>query len=159
MYQTGVVLSRAHEGGVDGIAHEGGHGIADLQIARGDRLAAFVEGNGDVVQALFQISEVFGYGQDGHALGPDRDTELGLHHEAVRSSADADDDIAEALCAEVNDPPHLNARGVYVETPHLRETGQLLVVIVALVLHPGGHRHHGQVVGVHDVVDVAGEAQ
>jgi hypothetical protein len=27
------------------------------------------------------------------------------------------------------------------------------------VLHAGGHGHHGQVVGVHDVVDVAGEAQ
>jgi hypothetical protein len=34
---------------------------------------------------------------------------------------------------------------------------KLLVVVVALVLHAGGHGHHGQVVGVHDVVDVAGQ--
>jgi len=29
-------------------------------------------------------------------------------------------------------------------------------LLIALVLHAGGHGDHGQIVGVHDVVDVAG---
>jgi hypothetical protein len=34
----------------------------------------------------------------------------------------------------------------------------LFVGVVALVLHPGGERHHSQVVRVGDVVDIAGQA-
>jgi len=36
---------------------------------------------------------------------------------------------------------------------------QLGIVVVALVLQPGGQGDQGQVVGVHHIVDVTGEAQ
>ena len=37
--------------------------------------------------------------------------------------------------------------------------GQLLIGVVGLMLHPGGKRHHAQVVGVHDGVDITGQAK
>jgi len=37
--------------------------------------------------------------------------------------------------------------------------GQLGIVVVPLVLHTGVQCRHGQIVGVHDIVDVAGQAQ
>ena len=56
-------------------------------------------------------------------------------------------------------PTHFHARGVNVQAAHFAQLGQLLVAIISFVLHAGGERHHGQVVGVGDVVDVAGEAE
>jgi hypothetical protein len=159
VHQAGLVFGRAHQGGVDGVAHEGRHGVAHFQVAGGDRFAALVEGHGDVVEALFQVGQILGHGQDRHALGTHGDAELGLHHEAVGAAADADDDVAQGLGAEVDDPAHFDTGGIDVQPAHLGQAGQLLVIVVALMLHAGGHRHHGQVVGVHDVVDVAGEAQ
>jgi hypothetical protein len=58
VHQAGVVFGGAHQGRVDGVAHEGGHGVAHFQVAGGDRFAALVEGHGDVVQALFQVGQV-----------------------------------------------------------------------------------------------------
>ena len=159
VHQAGLVLGRAHEGRVDGVAHEGRHGVADFEIAGGDGLAAAVEGHGDFVQPFLEVGQVLDDGQDGHALGADRDAEPGLHHVAVLPAADADDDVAQGLGAEVHDPAHLDAGGVDVQAPHAGQAGELLVGVVALMLHAGGQRHHGEVVGVHDVVDVAGQPQ
>jgi hypothetical protein len=117
------------------------------------------KGHGDVVEALFQVGQVADHGQDGHTLGTHGDAELGLHGEAVIAAAEADDDVAQGLGAEVDNPAHFHAGGVDVQAAHAGQAGQLLVVVVALVLHARGHGHHGQVVGVHDVVDVAGEPQ
>ena len=61
MDKAGVVFSRAHEGRVNGIAHESSHGIADFQITCGDWFAALIESNCDIVQAFFKVSEVIGY--------------------------------------------------------------------------------------------------
>ncbi len=36
---AGLILCCHHQGRVDGVAHPGGHGIADFQIAGGDRFA------------------------------------------------------------------------------------------------------------------------
>ena len=33
MHQAGLIFGGAHEGGVDGVSHEGGHGVADFQVA------------------------------------------------------------------------------------------------------------------------------
>ena len=63
------------------------------------------------------------------------------------------------LGAKIHDPAHLHARGVNVQAAHFAELGQLLVAIISFVLHARGERHHGQVVGVGNVVDVAGEAE
>jgi hypothetical protein len=36
--------------------------------------------------------------------------------------------------------------------------GQLLVVAVTFVLHPGGDGHHGQIVGIGNTIDIAGQS-
>jgi len=157
--QTGVVLGGTHQGRIDGVAHEGGHGVAHFQVTAGHRFAALVEGHGDVVDPFLQVGQVGGDGQDGHQLGADGDAELGLHGVAVGTTAEADDDITEGLGTEVDNPAEFHPGGVDVQPAHTGQPGQLLVVIVALMLHPGGHGDHPQVVGVHDVVDIAGEAE
>ncbi len=138
---------------------KGRHGIADFQITAGDRFAALVKSHGDVVNAFFQVGQIGGHGQNGHQLGTHGDAEFALHGESIGAAADADDDVSQGLGAEVNDPAHFHAGGVNVQTAHFGQSGKLLVIVVSLVLHAGGQRHHGQVVGVHDIVDVAGQAQ
>src|SRR5208337_1629730 len=86
MDEAGVVFSCAHKSGVDCVAHEGGHGVADFQITSGDGFAALVESDRDVVEAGFQVRKVVSYRQNGHALRSNSDPELGLHHKAVRPS-------------------------------------------------------------------------
>jgi hypothetical protein len=97
-------------------------------------------------------------GQHGHTARNYGDAEFGLHGKAVHAAAQADDDIAQALGAEIDDPAHLHSGGVDVQAAHAGQARQLLVIVIAFMLHPGGQGHHGQVVGVHDVVDVAGKA-
>ncbi len=159
MHQAGLIFGRAHEGGVDGVAHKGRHGISHFEITAGHRFAALVESHGDIVDALFQVGKIRGHGQDGHQLGAHGDAEFGLHGVAVGAAAQADDDVSERLGAEVDDPAHFHAGGVDVEAAHAGQAGQLLIVVVSFMLHAGGHGHHAQVVGVHDVVDVAGKSQ
>ena len=156
--QNRLVLHGVAHGGVDAVAHPGGHGAGHLQVLGGDRLAAAAVGHHDLADALPQVLQVLGHGQNGHQLGAHGDAELGLHQVAVLGTADAHDDVAQTLGAEVQDPAHLHALGIDVQALQA-PLGQLLVVVVALVLHAGVEGDHGQVVGVHDVVDVAGEAQ
>ena len=51
-------FDRLQEGRINGIAHKSGHGVADFKVARGHGVAAFVEGDGDVIETFFQICEV-----------------------------------------------------------------------------------------------------
>ncbi|VTR63883.1 hypothetical protein DESC_100079 [Desulfosarcina cetonica] len=159
VHQAGLVFGGAHQGRVDRVAHEGGHGVADFEITTGNRFAALVEGHGDFVDAVFQVGQVGGHGQDGHQLRTHGNAELALHRETIRTTTKADDDVAQGLGAEVDDPAHLHAGGIDVQAAHAGEAGQLFVIVVALMLHTGRHGDHAQVVRVHDVVDVAGETQ
>ena len=159
MHHAGIVFRRAHHGGVDGVAHEGGHGVADFQITGGNRFAAFVESHGDIVEPFFQIGQVPDNRQNRHTLGPHGNTESGLHGKAVHAAAKADDDVSQRLGAEIDNPAQLHAGRIDVEAPHAGQPLQLFVVVVAFMLHAGGQGHHGQVVGVHDVIDIAGQSQ
>ena len=159
MHHTGVVLGGAHQGGVDGIAHESRHGIADFQIARRDGFAAFVKRHGNVVEALFQIGQIPDNCQDGHALGAYRDAEFGLHGESIHATPQTDDNVAQRLRTKIHDPAHFHTRGVDVQAAHAGQPFQLFVVVIALVLHAGSQCHHRQVMGIHDVIDIAGQTQ
>ena len=114
-----------HQRGIDGIAHPGGHGAADLQVAGGNRFAFLIIGHGNFVHSLAQVGQVLDDGQHGHQLGADGNAELGLHEEAVHLAADADDDIAQALGAEIHDPAHFHPGGVDIQPAH---AGALLPV-------------------------------
>ncbi len=90
-----LMLDGVAHGGVDGVAHPGGHGAGNLEILAGDGLAALGVGDNDLADALTQILQIAGDGEDGHQLGADGDAELGLHQVAVQTAADADDDVAQ----------------------------------------------------------------
>ena len=159
VHEDGLLLDALHQGGVDGGDHPGHHGVAHFQVAGGDRVALLVVSYDDFVQPFLEVRQAVENGQDGHDFRGHGDAGFGLHHEAVGlGGAHADDHVPQGLGAEVQDPAHFDVAGVDVQALQV-PFGQLGVVIVELMLHPGGHRHHGQVVGVHDVVDVAGEAQ
>ena len=159
MQKTWVVFSGAHKCWINGVAHKSGHCVSDLQIACCDRLALFVKGNCDVVQAFFQVGQAVGHREDRHTLRAYCDSELRLHHKSVLLASDADDNIAETLCAEIHDPTHFDPGRVNIEPPHFSKPVQLFVAIIALMLHPRGQCDDCKVVGVHNVVYVAGESQ
>ena len=158
MNENRLMLDRVAHGGVDGVAHPRGHRACNLEIVTGDGFAAAGVRDDDLADALTQILEVTGDSQNRHQLGADGNAELGLHHEAVQTAADADDDVAQALRAEVHDPAHLDALRVNVEALEAL-LGQPLVIVVALMLHTRVQGDHRQVVRVHDIVDIAGQAE
>ena len=156
--QHRLMLHRVAQGGVDGIAHPRRHGARYLQILRGDGTALFVVGQHDIPDAAAQIGQIPRHGQDGHQFGADGDVGAGVHGVAVHFPVAADVHFPQRLTAEVQHEAPLHPRRVDVQTAQAT-LGQLGVVVVALVLHPGVQRRHRQIVGVHNVVDVAGKAQ
>ena len=158
MDENRLMLDGVAHGGVDGVAHPCGHGAGNLEIVTGDGLAAAGVSDNDLADALTQILKIAGNSEDGHQLGADSDAELGLHQVAVQTAADAHDDVAKALCAEVHDPAHLDTLGVDVEALEALLC-QPFVVIITLMLHTRIQGDHRQVVRVHNIVDVAGQAE
>ena len=156
--QHRLMLHRIAQGGVNGIAHPRRHGARYLQILRGDGTALFIVGQHNIPDAAAQIGQIPRHGQDGHQLGADGDVGAGVHGVAVHFPVAADVHFPQRLTAEVQHEAPLYPRRVDVQAAQAT-LGQLGVVIVALVLHPGVQRRHGQIVGVHDVVDIAGKPQ
>ena len=66
MNHARLVFGGAHEGRIDGVAHPGGHGISHFQVACRHGIATLVKSHGDVVQALFKISQVSDNGESSH---------------------------------------------------------------------------------------------
>ena len=158
VYQHRLVLHGVAQRGIDGIAHPRRHGPRHLQLLGGHGAALSVVGQHDIADAAAQIRQVAGHGQNGHQLGADGDIGAGVHGVAVQPPVAADMHFPQRLTAEVQHEAPLHPRRVDIQTAQAA-LGQLGVVVVALVLHPGVQRRHGQIVGVHDVVDVAGQAQ
>jgi len=154
---AGLILGGTHEGRIDGIAHPGGHGISHFQIAGCHGIAAPVKSYGDVVQAFLQVRQVSHDRQNRHQFGADGNPEFGLHHVSVHAAAHADDNVAQRLGTEIHDPAHFDPGGIDLQTTHPGEPLQLLVGVVPLVLHPGRKSHHGQIVRIHDIVDITGQ--
>ena len=153
-----LALERLHERRVHGADHPRGHRAVDLEVARGDGRAGARPRHDDAAHALAQVREVARDGEDGHDLGRDGDVEAAVHLVAVHLAAAADLDVAQRLRAEVDRPAHVDAGRVDVEAPEVAR-GELVVVVVALVLHARGEGGHAEVVRVGDRVDVAREAE
>ena len=80
--RTGVDKDRRafeglHQGGLDGVLHQDGHGAGCTQILSGDGFTLLVDADNDASHAVAHISQVGGQGQDGHDLGGDGDVEAG----------------------------------------------------------------------------------
>jgi len=158
VHEAGLAFQRLQEVRVDRLAQPGRHRAGHLEVLGRDRVALLVVGDHDPAHAFPEVLQVAENRQDGHNLGRNGDAELALHLVAVHLAADADDDVAKGLGAEVDDPAHLHVGRIDVEALQ-PDLGQARVVVVPLVLHPGRERHHRQVVRVHDGVDVACQPQ
>ena len=55
MDHTRLVLYRAAQRGIDGVAHPGGHGTTHFQVAGGNRVTFLIEGYGDVIHPFPQV--------------------------------------------------------------------------------------------------------
>ena len=158
MHHNRLVLGAVTEGRVNGIAHPGSHRAPHFEVAGGDRSPLFVVGQGDLVHALPHILEIADDGQDGHQFGAGGDAELRLHRESVFLAAHADSNVTQALGAEIHDPAEFHARRVNVQPPHAGQFLKVGIIVIALMLHSGGQGYHSQVVGIHNIVDVTGQA-
>ncbi len=156
--EHGLPLDGLEQGGVERVHHPGGHRAIHLEVGRGDVLAGAALRHDDFPDPLAHVLETRGHGQNGHQLAAHGNHESGVHFQSVHLAALADGDVAQCLGAEVDDPFELHVGRIDIESLEtaFRETR---VVVVGFVLHPGGQRHHAQVVGVDDGVDVAGQAQ
>ncbi len=159
MNEHGLPLDGLDPVGLGRFHHPGGHGAVHLQVGGGDRHARPIISHDDSPHAFTQIAQIPGNSQNGHDLGRHRNIEVRLHQEAVAAAAHTDDDVPQSLAAIIQNPAHADVGRVDVEPFATRQTQPGFVVVVALVLHARGQSHHGQIVGVHDRVDIAGEAQ
>ena len=66
MDQAGLMLDGVAQGGIDGVAHPGSHGAVDLQVVGSYGVALLVIRNDDVADALAEILQIPGNGEDGH---------------------------------------------------------------------------------------------
>ena len=149
VYQHRLMLHGVAQRGVDGVPHPRRHCPSHLPVI----------GQHDASDPLPQVLQISCHGQYRHQLGADGDVGAGVHRIAVHFSlAQANTHFPQRLAAEVQHKAPLYPLRVDVQPPQ-PPLGQLLVVVVPLVLHPGVQRRHGQIVGVHDVVDVAGQPQ
>ena len=58
VHHAGLVFNSAHEGGIDGISHPGGHGSTDLQISSGYSFSALVKRDGDFIKTFSQVWQI-----------------------------------------------------------------------------------------------------
>lgn len=145
-----------------GFHHPCGHRAVHFEIGGGHGFAVAVVGHDDLAHALPEVLQILGDGENGHDFGRHGDVKAGTHHEPVGApvgAVHADDDVAQGLAAEIHDPAHVHIGGVDVQAGHPRQLEQLFIIIIPLMLHTGSQRHHGEVMGVHHRVDIAGKTQ
>ncbi len=157
MNEDGLAFDGLDEVGIERIDHPGGHGAIDFKVGGGDGFSVFVVGDDDFGHATAEVGQAGRDGQNGHDFAGDGNLCAGFHLEAVELAAFADGDVAQGLSAEIDSPFDLDVFGVDVEAFET-DLGQACVVVVVFVLHPGGQRDHGQIVGTGDTFDVAGQA-
>ena len=162
VYEHGLAFDGLDKVRIDGFHHPRGHSAVHFEIGGGHGFAVAVVGHDDLAHALPEVLQILGDGENGHDFGRHGDVKAGTHHEPVGApvgAVHADDDVAQGLAAEIHDPAHVHIGGVDVQAGHPRQLEQLFIIIIPLMLHTGSQRHHGEVMGVHHRVDIAGKTQ
>ncbi len=131
-----------HEVGQEGLVKNGGHRADHADLPREHRLAVLREADQDPIKPRSQIGRRVGQAEDGHDLAGRGDVEAALSRYALRTPAQADDDVPQGAIVHVQDPlpEHLG----WVEL----EVAKVDVVI---------DRRGQQVVGRGDRVKIASE--
>ena len=154
VHQHGLSLDGLKQVWMHRVGHPGRHGPGHLQVGGGDFPALAVPSHHDPADPLPQVRQVPGDGQNRHELAGGGDLKTRLHGIAVHLAAVPDVDLTQGLGAEIDGPLHLHPVGIQVQATQAQRI-QLWIVVVALMLHSGRKRHHGQIVGVRDGVQVA----
>ena len=128
----------------------------NLEVARRNRFPLLVIGDDNVAQPIPKVLEVPDNGKNGHEFGAYGNPEFGLHREPILLAPQADNNVSQRLGAKIHNPAHFHIRWINVE-PLQFPLRQFRIVIVPFVLHPGRQGDHGQVMGIHDVIDVSGK--
>ena len=118
----------------------------------------FIVGQGYFIHFLPHIGQVADNGQYRHQFGTGGDAESRLHRDAVFTSAVADCNISQCLGAEIHDPVEFDTVRVDIQPPHVCQSLKVFVIVITFVLHSGGQSYHRQVVGIHNIVHVTGQA-
>ena len=139
------VLERLEQVGLDGVAHDGGHGPRPLELLGGDGLAGHGVSDHDPPQTEAQVGEGRGQRQDGHDLGGGGDVEAALAGDAVLLRPQPDHDVAQAPVVDVEDAAPRDVVDVESEP----------VALVEVVVDHGRQ----QVVGGRDGMEVASEVE
>ena len=140
-----LALERLDEVRLDRLLEQDGHRAGGAQLLGRDRLALVRVADGDRAEPRAEVEEVAGDGGDRHHLGGGGDVEAGLADVAVRSPAEADDDVAQRAVVHVHAAAPADRQRVDPE----------LVAVQDVRLEHRGE----QVVRRADRVDVAGEVE
>ena len=143
--QRGRVLERLQQVGLDGVAHDHGHGAGGLELLRGDRVTGRGVAHDDASHALTQVAQRRGEREHRHHLGGRGDVEAGLPRRAVLLRPESAHDVPEGAVVDVE---HALPRDVVRIEP-------MRVAVVDVVVHHGGQ----QVVGRRHGVQVARQVQ
>ena len=138
-------FERLEQVGLEGVLEDGRHGPCGVQVLRGDALALVRVADDDPAQALAQVVQRGGEGEQHHDLARGGDVEAGLARQPVLSRPEPDDDVAQGTVVDVEHAPPGDVADVDAE----------LVAVVQVVVD---HRRE-QVVGGRDGVEVAGEVE
>ena len=138
-------LPGLHEVRLQRLLQQHGHRAGGADLLGGHGLALERPADGDRTEALAQVGEVVGDGDDRHHLGCGRDVEARLAWGAVRAPAEPDDDLAQGAVVHVEAAPPADRVRVEAERVAVHQMGV-------------DHRRE-QVVRGADRVDVPGEVE
>ena len=158
VHEHRLALDRLHQRRLDCVHQEGAHRAVHLEIGGRHWCAGLRVGHDDLREPPAKIRQVGRHRENRHHLRGDGDVEAGVAGIAIESAAATDRDAPQPLCAEVHRPAELDALRVDVQ-PLQAAFSEPGVVMVALVLQARVERDHGQVVGIGDRIDVAGETE
>ena len=139
------VLERLQQVGLDGVAHDHGHGAGRLDLLGGDGLAGRGVADHNAPHALAHVAQRRRQREHGHHLGRRRDVEPGLARRAVLLRPEPADDVPEGAVVDVE---HALPR-------HIVRIEPVRVPVVDVVVHHGGQ----EVVGRRHRVQVPGQVQ
>jgi len=116
MHQDRRALQGLHQGGLQGILHQHGHGPGHAEILAGDRLPGPVQGHDHGPQTGAEIRQARGQRQDGHQFRGTGDVEAALPLEARFLGPASQRDAPEQAIRSVEHPAPLDAGRIDLQT-------------------------------------------
>lgn len=81
--KDGSTLECLHEGRLDGVLHQDGHGTGTSNVFGGDGITGLAGSDDHSTKSCSHIGQIFTQGENSHALGGDGDIESSLSRESL----------------------------------------------------------------------------